>query len=76
MGVRCNQASVVTQVLVGGQGILQLQGTITFYCHQAAASDKTINRARGPHGEGYSDYQEDKFFMEDGLWVEIIITLA
>ena len=49
---------------------------ITFYFLQAAESDNTITGARGPHGEGYYDYQANKFVMEDGRLVKMIIRLA
>ena len=49
---------------------------IKFYFLQAAESENTITGASGPHGEGYYDYQANKFVMEDGRLEEITIRLA
>jgi hypothetical protein len=49
---------------------------ILFYILQAAEADNTITGARGPHGEGYYDYQANKFVMEDGRLGEMTIRLA
>ena len=60
MGLICDQASTFPQILISNY-------------LQAAEADNTITGARGPHGEGYYDYQANMFVMEDGRLAEMVI---